>query len=85
MRLFILLFMLVTVGFSCDSISYFTKSPDNELLCHLGQYSFKIVSQKNSAIVDIHGHKFFKLKDENLYFLNNTCEPIEDGKKAIVF
>lgn len=77
--------MLVAVGFSSDSILYFKKSPNNELLCHLGQYSFKIVSQKNSVIVDMHEHKFFKLKDENLYFLNNACQPIGNGKKAIIF
>lgn len=27
---------------------------------------------------------YFRLKDENLYFLNNACEPLKDKKKATI-
>ena len=84
MRLFIIL-MLTTAVFATDSISFFKKDLENQLLCHLGQYSFKMVSQKNSVMIKIHEHIFFKLKDENLYFLNNTCQPLEVADRAIIF
>ena len=85
MRLFILFFLLVTASYATNSVPYFKKSPDNQLLCHVGQYSFKMVSQKNAVIEDIHGHIFFKLNDENLYFLNNACQPLKDKKEGIIF
>jgi len=84
MRYFIILILATTV-FATDSVSFFKGSPQNQLLCHLGQYSFKIVSQKNAVLKKLGGHEFFKLKNENLYFLNNTCQPINDEKKAIIF
>jgi hypothetical protein len=68
-----------------DSVEYFKKSKDNELLCHVGQYSFKMVSQKNAKIVEIHGHTFFKLNDENIYFLSNACQAIKEKKAGIIF
>ena len=83
MRLPILFSILVTVSSAYESISYFKQSPDNQLLCHLGQHSFKMVSQKNSVIEDIHGHMYFKIKDENLYFLNNACQPLTKKTKPI--
>lgn len=85
MRLFILFFLLATASYATNSVLYFKKSPDNQLLCHVGQYSFKIVSQKNAAIVDMRGHLFFKLNDENMYFLNNACQPLKDKKEGIIF
>jgi len=85
MRLFILFFLLITASYATNSVSYFKKSPDNQLLCHVGQYSFKMVSQKNAVIVDMHGHIFFKLNDENMYFLNNACQPLKDKKEGIIF
>jgi len=74
MRFYILLFILATSGFSSDTVKFFQESPENRLLCHLGTHSFKMISQKNSVIEEIHGHMFFKLKDENLYFMNNACQ-----------
>ena len=85
MRLFVLLLMLGVVGFSYDSVSYFKESPDNKLLCHLGQYSFMMVSQKNAVLEEIHGHMFFKIKDENIYLLNNACQALKDNNKGIIF
>ena len=85
MRSFILIFLLITAVAATDSVSYFNKSSDNQLLCHVGQYSFKMVSQKNAVIQEIHGHTFFKLKDENMYFLNNACQPLKDKKDGIIF
>ena len=84
MRLFLVLFLLTTYVFGLDSVSYFKKSEDNKLLCHIGQYSFKLVTHKNAKVEDIHGHEFFKLTDENLYFLSNACQPLSD-KEGIIF
>ena len=85
MRLFILFLLLITATYAMDSVSYFKKSPDNKLLCHLGQYSFKMISQKNAVVENMHGHLFFKLKNENLYFLNNACQSLQDKKEGIIF
>lgn len=85
MRIFLLSFILVNLTYAMDSVEFFNKSEKNELLCHVGQYSFKMVSQKNADIMKIHNHIFFKLKDENLYFLSNACQPIEDKKTGIIF
>lgn len=84
MRIVILLFMMSTCIFALDSISYFKKSKENKLLCHIGQYSFKLVTHKNAVIENIHGHEFFKLTDENLYFLSNACQPLSK-KEGIIF
>ena len=85
MRFFIMFFLLVTIVNATDSVSFFKKSSENELLCHVGQYSFKMVSQKNATVEVIHGHRFFKLNDENMYFLNNACRPLKDKKEGIIF
>ena len=85
MRLFILFFLMITSANATGSVAYFNKSPDNQLLCHVGQSSFKMVSQKNAVIKEIHGHTFFKLNDENMYFLNNACQPLKDKKEGIIF
>jgi hypothetical protein len=49
MRLLILFFLLITASHATDSVSYFNSSSENKLLCHVGQYSFKMVSQKNAC------------------------------------
>jgi len=85
MRLFILFFLLISALNATDSITYFNESPKNQLLCHVGQYSFKMVSQNNAVIEEIHGHTFFKLNNENMYFLNNACQPLKDKKEGIIF
>ena len=85
MRSLILFFTLMSAVYATGSVTYFKESPKNELLCHIGQYSFKMVSQKNAILVEIHGHTFFKLNDENIYFLNNACQPLKDKKVGIIF
>jgi hypothetical protein len=84
MRLFLLFILLTTYGFAKDSVSYFKESEKHMLLCHVGQYSFKMVSHKNAVIENIHGHVYFKLIDENLYFLSNACQPLSK-KEGILF
>jgi len=66
-------------------MAYFEESPKNQLLCHVGQHSFKMVSQKNAKIVKIHNHFYFKLNDENLYLLNNACQTFVAKKVGIIF
>ena len=69
MRIFIIFSLLMTSVYAFDEVSYFEKSPDNQLLCHIGQYSFKMISQKN----------------ENLYLLNNACQTFKAEKVGIIF
>ena len=85
MRLLIIFSLLFTVSYAFNAVSYFQKSPDNKLLCHVGQYSFKMVSQKNAKLEKIHEHLYFKLNDENLYFLNNACQTFKPKRNAIIF
>ncbi len=85
MRLFIIFTLLFTATYALDVVYYFKKSADNKLLCHIGQHSFKMVSQKNAKIEKIHGHIYFKLNDENLYFLENACQTFKAEKEGIVF
>ena len=85
MRIFILFLLVFTFTYASDTISHFKESSKNQLLCHVGQYSFKMVSQKNAVIETIHGHVFFKLIDENLYFLNNACQQFIAKKEGIIF
>ena len=85
MRFIIIYLLLFTTIYAFDAISYFKESADNKLLCHVGQYSFKMVSQKNAKIEKIHEHMYFKLNDENLYFLNNACQTFKAEKIGIVF
>jgi len=84
MRLFLLFCLLATYVFALDSVSYFKESKEHKLLCHVGQHSFKMISHENAVIENIHGHVFFKLIDENLYFLSNACQPLSK-KEGIVF
>jgi len=83
MRVSILFFVLLTSAFSNDPVAFFNKSSKNKLLCHLGQYSFMIVSQKNSVITRIDRHIYFNMKSENLYFLSNTCQIVKNSKDKI--
>jgi len=83
MRVLILFFFLMTSIFANDTVMFFNKSSDNRLLCHLGQYSFMMVSQKNSVIAEIDGHIYFNMKKKNLYFLSNACQIVKDSKNKI--
>jgi len=83
MRIFILFFWLIVTVFANDPVTFFKESRHNKLLCHLGQYSFMIVSQKNSIITNIDGHIYFNVKNENLYFLSNTCQVVKYSKNKI--
>ena len=85
MRILIIFSLLLTSIHAFDAISYFKESAENKLLCHVGQYSFKMVSQRNAKIEKIHEHMYFKLNDENLYFLNNACQTFKANKKGIIF
>ncbi|MCD6173662.1 MAG: hypothetical protein J7J96_07730 [Sulfurimonas sp.] len=85
MRLLIIFSLLFTVTYAFDVVSYFKESPENKLLCHIGQYSFKMVSQKNAKIEKIHEHIYFKLNNENLYFLNNACQTFKAEKEGVIF
>lgn len=85
MRVLIIISLFLTSIYAFDSVSYFKKSPDNKLLCHVGQYSFKMVSQKNATLEKIHEHIYFKLNDENLYFLNNACQTFKANKEGVIF
>jgi len=83
MRVLILFFFLMTSILANDTVIFFNKSIDNRLLCHLGQYSFMMVSQKNSVIENIDGHIYFNVKKENLYFLSNACQIVKNSKNKI--
>jgi len=85
MRIFTILIMLFTSIYALDAVSYFKKSADNKLLCHVGQYSFKMVSKENAKIEKIHEHMYFKLNDENLYFLENACQTFKAEREGIIF
>jgi len=85
MRFFIIFSLLFTVTYAFDVVSYFKESVDNKLLCHVGQHSFKMVSQKNAKIEKIHKHIYFKLKDDNLYFLENACQTFKVEGEGVIF
>ncbi|RLA79259.1 MAG: hypothetical protein DRG78_13300 [Epsilonproteobacteria bacterium] len=85
MRFIIIFFLWFTTIYAFDAVSYFKESADNKLLCHVGQYSFKMVSQKNAKIEKIHEHKYFKLNDENLFFLENACQTFKVKKEGVIF
>ena len=84
MRLLLLSFLLITSSYATDAVDFFQKDKENQILCHIGQYSYKVLTQKNAEVVKIHGKEFFKMKDESLYFLNNSCQAIK-GRDGIVF
>ena len=85
MRFFTIFLLFITAAYTFDAIAYFKASPKNKLLCHIGQYSFKMLSQKNAKLETIHEHTYFKLNDENLYFLNNACQPFKAEKEGLIF
>jgi len=84
MRKLILTLLLTLSIFAEDSVSYFNKAEKNVLLCHVGQHSFKKITHKNAKLEHINGHYYFKLLDENLYFLSNACQPLSK-KEGIIF
>ncbi|WP_373070766.1 hypothetical protein [Sulfurimonas sp.] len=84
MRVLLLILSLSVYMFADDAVSYFKESDKNELLCHVGQHSFKMISHKNATIEHINGHYYFKLIDENFYFLSNACQPLSK-KQGIIF
>ena len=84
MKSLLLSFLLLTSSYASDAVEFFQKNKNNKILCHIGQYSYKVLSQKNANIIKIHDRKFFKMKNENLYFLNNSCQAIKD-RDGIVF
>lgn len=85
MRFLFLVCLMSLAVFAGDTVAFFNKSSDNMVLCRVGQYSYKVVSQKNAAVEEMHGHTFFKLKDENLYFLTTGCEALNGQKPHIIF
>jgi len=85
MRLFLLTFLFLGTIYASDTINFFKASKDNKLICHVGQYSFKVLSQENATLQKMNGHTFFKLKNENLYFLNNSCQELKNNKNGIIF
>jgi len=85
MRIFMIFLLLLTSIHAFDAIAYFKESPKNKLLCHIGQHSFKMVSQENAKIEKIHGHIYFKLNNENLYLLNNACQTFKAKKVGVIF
>ena len=84
MKSLLLSLLLLSSSYATDAVDFFQKDKDNKILCHIGQYSYKILTQKNAKIVKIHNREFFKMKDENLYFLNNSCQSIKN-RDGIVF
>ncbi len=85
MHYFLLTILFVSSIFANDAAKYFKKSTDNKIFCHIGQYSYKMLSQNEAKIININGHNYFKMKDENLYFLSNSCQPLKDSKELIGF
>ncbi len=85
MRIFTIFILLFTSIHAFDAIAYFKESPGNKLLCHVGQYSFKMVSKENAKVERIHEHMYFKLNDENLYFLENACQTFKAEREGIIF
>jgi len=85
MRFLIIFFLWFSTANAFDTVSYFKESSDNKLLCHLGQYSFKMISQKNARLEKVHEHMYFKLKDENLYFISNSCQTFKVKKEGVIF
>ena len=59
------------------SIKHYKESKDNYLLCRVGNYSYQMISQKNSSLHKINGDEFFKIKSKNLYISNAGCQIVE--------
>lgn len=85
MRFLFLICITSLALFASDTVEFFNKSAENKVLCRVGQYSYKVVSQKNAVIESMHEHQFFKLKDENLYFLTTGCQELDGQKPHIMF
>jgi len=85
MRYILLTLIFISSIFANDAVEYFKENKENKVFCHIGQYSYKMLSQNEAKIIDINGHDYFKVKDENLYFLSNSCQPLKDSKELIGF
>ena len=68
-----------------ESAAYFQAAPENKVLCKVSESAYKLVSQKNAVIVQLRGHDYFKLKDENLYISQVGCFPLDGKHEAIIF
>jgi len=85
MRYAVLIFLLGWNLWANEATAFFAESPENQVLCKVSQYAYKVVTHKNAELVELHGHDFFKLKDENLYILKAGCYPLDNRHEAIIF
>ncbi len=85
MRYILIILIFVTSIFASEAAEYFLKSENNKVFCHIGQYSYKMLTQKDAILANINGHDYFKMKDRNLYFLSNSCQPLTGKKELIGF
>ncbi len=85
MRL-IIMSLLFTMGlWANESLVFFNENPDNKVLCKISQYAYKVISQKNAEVVHLHGHDFFKIKDENYYIAKTGCYPLDGKRELLIF
>ena len=66
-------------------VTFFQESKSNQLLCRQSDFAYRMVSQSNATVVELHGHTFFKLKKENLYLKETGCVPLTGKKEVIIF
>ena len=85
MRYFLLSLIFISSIFADSATEYFQKSKENKVFCHMGQYSYKMLTQNEAKIVHVNGHDYFKMKDDNLYFLSNSCVPLRNRKELLGF
>ena len=85
MRILLLLSLLTLSAMADETIEFFKKDLENKVLCHVGQYTYKVLSQKNAKLIKIHAHFYFKLNNENNYFLTTGCQKISTKKEGIIF
>ncbi len=85
MRYILITFILITSVFANDTMEYFKESKDNKVFCHMGQYSYKMLTQGEATLVLVNEHWYFKIKGKNLYFLSNSCQPLKDSREFIGF
>lgn len=84
---FLLGCMVLSVVLSAGEhpVTYFNESDSNQLLCRVSEFAYRMVTQKNATVVQLHGHTFFKLKNENLYLKETGCTPLTGKKEVIIF
>ncbi|RLA76753.1 MAG: hypothetical protein DRG78_18490 [Epsilonproteobacteria bacterium] len=85
MRYILIILIFVSSIIANDSIVYFKENKENKVFCHIGQYSYKMLTQNEANIVHVNGHDYFKMKNENLYFLSNSCQPLKARKELLGF